>query len=310
MANENCLESYPFYVSDWRGSKAVSAMTAAEQGLYRNLLDICWQTGSLPINKNALQRLSFVSEAEFKKSWPAVSKMFVEKDGELHNEKVDERRPAVLRAKAARSRGAQVVNAKRWENGIAQRQDSDTASDRSAAQPADAKRSPSPSPSPSPEFLPAKNAGRNTLPDSTGISPAAPKTAPGGSVSSLALAVSADTEPERLAREWIGTFVAAGVALSEADVMRALRGVGETKGFLSHTLDEQRAIVAYTQAKAPTVTAQYLGLPVNLLAKGEWQRRAGPRVLPTHTASEAKRDATRQALFARLERDARERGNG
>ena len=121
MANENCLESYPFYVSDWRGSKAVSAMTAAEQGLYRNLLDICWQTGSLPINKNALQRLSFVSEAEFKKSWPAVSKMFVEKDGELHNEKVDERRPAVLRAKAARSRGAQVVNAKRWENGIAQR---------------------------------------------------------------------------------------------------------------------------------------------------------------------------------------------
>jgi len=122
--------------------------------------------------------------------------------------------------------------------------------------------------------------------------------------------VAGDTEPERLAREWIGTFVAAGAALSEADVMRALRGVGETKGFLSHGLEEQRAIVAYTQAKAPTVTAQYLGLPVNLLAKGEWQRRAGPRVLPTHTASEAKRDATRQALFARLERDARERGNG
>ena len=311
-------QSYPWYINDWLGSSTRAVMSAEERGIYRDLLDACWRDGSLPAHEDTLQRIACVTDIEWRRSWPAVRDKFEARDGRLWNSKVDSKRPEIVKAKEdrraggrARSSTAQRANGKfapaenQQQRQLPNQQKSSLAG-AVAGKFAPAENQPPPSPSPSPYTLPS--VGENTLPDSPGISPAPRKTAPGGSVSSLALAVSADTEPERLAREWIGTFVAAGVALSEADVMRALRGVGETKGFLSHTLDEQRAIVAYTQVKAPTVTAQYLGLPVNLLAKGEWRRRAGPRLLAAPTNSpEGKAEATRRALHERLVRDARER---
>lgn len=299
-------QSYPWYINDWLGSATRALMTAEQRGIYRDLLDFCWRDGSLPVDESSLQRIAAASDKEWRRSWPGVRQKFVEREGRLWNPKVDAKRPAVEHAKAIRSASAEKASRARWRNTDGMR---DACEAHSAEQCAtqsgrNAKKCGTPSPSPSP--LPS--VGENTLPDSPGISPAPRTTAPPRSVSCLALAVAGDTEPERLAREWIGTFVAAGTALSEADVMRALRGVGETKGFLSHTLDEQRAIVAYTQVKAPTVTAQYLGLPVNLLAKGEWRRRAGPRLLAAPTNSpEGKAEATRRALHERLVRDARER---
>lgn len=315
-------QSYPWYINDWLGSATRAAMSAEERGIYRDLLDSCWRDGSLPCDESVLQRIAAVTDKEWRRSWPAVKGKFEERDGRLWNPKVDAKRPSVIQSKEDRRAGGRIrsVGAQRVNGKFAPaRQPADFPAASQQCHQQDSSRMSSlagesapaenqPTPSPSPYTLPS--VGKNTLPNSPGISPATRTTAPGGSVSCLALAIAGDTEPERLAREWIGTFVAAGAALSEADVMRALRGVGETTGFLSHGLEDQRAIVAYTQAKAPTVTAQYLGLPVNLLAKGEWRRRSGPRLLPTQTASEAKRDATRQALFARLERDARERGNG
>ena len=303
-------QSYPWYINDWLGSATRALMTPEQRGIYRDLLDVCWRDGSLPVDESSLQRIAAVSDKEWRRSWPGVRVKFEERDGRLWNPKVDAKRPSVAHAKASRSTSAEKAARTRWGNADAMRDAMRDACETHSAEQCvtqsgrNAKKCGTPSPSPSP--LPS--VGKNTTPNASVNSPAPRTTAPPRSVSCLALAVAGDTEPERLAREWIGTFVAAGTALSEADVMRALRGVGETKGFLSHTLDEQRAIVAYTQVKAPTVTAQYLGLPVNLLAKGEWRRRAGPRLLAAPTNSpEGKAEATRRALHERLVRDARER---
>ncbi len=85
-------------------------MTAEQRDVYRNLLDMCWLYGSLPNDIRALKTMSMASEREWKRCWDVVSKMFHEKEGRLYNEKVDEKRPNVVKSKEARAKGAEVVN--------------------------------------------------------------------------------------------------------------------------------------------------------------------------------------------------------
>lgn len=85
---------------------------------------------------------------------------------------------------------------------------------------------------------------------------------------------------DKIAEEWIGVFLAAGVELSEADVMMAYRGTARVKGFLSYSEEEQREILRYTIGKARTTSAQYMGMPINLLGRQEWTRKGTGRLLP------------------------------
>jgi uncharacterized protein YdaU (DUF1376 family) len=87
------IHSYPWYIADWRGSEAVLAMTLEERGLYRELLDHCWEAGSLPTKEDTLRRITRASEKEWKRCWPAVKTQFFEQDGRLRHIKVDEKRP-------------------------------------------------------------------------------------------------------------------------------------------------------------------------------------------------------------------------
>jgi uncharacterized protein YdaU (DUF1376 family) len=107
--------SYPWYTTDWRTCQDVLNMTAEQRDVYRNLLDMAWEWGDLPINVDQLQSLSLASPAEFNRSWPVVSRMFVQIDGRLHNRKVDERRPFVLQQKEARRNKAVDAARKRWD---------------------------------------------------------------------------------------------------------------------------------------------------------------------------------------------------
>lgn len=85
---------------------------------------------------------------------------------------------------------------------------------------------------------------------------------------------------DTIAEEWIGVFLAAGVELSEADVMMAYRGTARVKGFLSYSEDERREILRYTVGKATTTSAQYMPAPINLLGREEWKRKGTGRLLP------------------------------
>lgn len=91
------LQSYPFYVSDWRTSQDVIALTAEARDVYRNLFDICWMDGDLPTDERVLQRLSMADAREWRRSWPSVRPLFQEIDGRLHLPKIDERRPELVR---------------------------------------------------------------------------------------------------------------------------------------------------------------------------------------------------------------------
>ena len=147
------IQSYPWYISDWRESGAVLSMTAEQRDVYRNLLDVCWRDGSLPMDERALRKMSFAEPDEWERAWPIVRLQFEEHEGRLYNPKVDAKRPEVLNGKQARARGAEAANAKRSaqrtlsaRSAHAQRTLSVAQAERSAH----AQRTLLPSPSPSP----------------------------------------------------------------------------------------------------------------------------------------------------------------
>lgn len=70
-------------------------MTLAERGLYRELLDHCWECGNLPNSEVVLTKIAHCSEKEFRKSWPTVKAQFYENDGRLYHVKVNEKRRAI-----------------------------------------------------------------------------------------------------------------------------------------------------------------------------------------------------------------------
>ena len=91
------IHSYPWYPADWRASEEVLSMTMEAQGIYRNLLDMCWTDGSLPADERTLRRLALAEPDEWERSWCYVRHMFTEgEDGRLHHAKVDERRPELM----------------------------------------------------------------------------------------------------------------------------------------------------------------------------------------------------------------------
>ncbi len=71
------------------------AMTLEQRGLYRELIDHCWECGSAPLDEVVLIKITQCGEREFRRAWPIVKKQFFEKDGRLHHAKVDERKPSL-----------------------------------------------------------------------------------------------------------------------------------------------------------------------------------------------------------------------
>ena len=108
------IHSYPWYFADWRSSEAVLSMTAEQRGIYRELLDYCWEAGSLPADERLLQRMSLATDAEWRRSWPVVQQMFMERAGRLYHPKVDERRPELLRWHESRRTAGRKGADRRW----------------------------------------------------------------------------------------------------------------------------------------------------------------------------------------------------
>lgn len=85
------LHWFPFYVEDWRGSRAVRAMVPQQRSAYLELMITAWGDGdvepSLSTDDTQLAAASGIG-AQWKKLGPLVRAQFVERDGRLYNEKL------------------------------------------------------------------------------------------------------------------------------------------------------------------------------------------------------------------------------
>lgn len=52
------IQSYPWYIADWRQSETVARMTLSQKGLYRELLDYCYLEGSIPDDRRLLLKIA------------------------------------------------------------------------------------------------------------------------------------------------------------------------------------------------------------------------------------------------------------
>lgn len=104
----------PLFFGDFLASTA--EWTGEEQALYLLLLGHQWSLGSLPTDVSKLARLARWDRKGFDRCWSQVSEKFVERDGRLINERLEQHRTraseiAGKRAAAGR-RGAEATNSK------------------------------------------------------------------------------------------------------------------------------------------------------------------------------------------------------
>ncbi len=123
------IQSYPWYIADWRNSETRLGLSLAARGLYRELLDYCYMEGSLPANREQLVSIAGADGKQTRYCLDAVLKLFVLKEGtngpRYHHIKVDEVRSKLLLyheqkahagVKSGQSRRERAFNERSGEN--------------------------------------------------------------------------------------------------------------------------------------------------------------------------------------------------
>lgn len=82
------IHYYPWYINDWKSSETWLELGLMSKGLYRELIDACYQHGSVPTDESLLQKIAGCTRKEFTAAWPSVKLQFVEKEGRYYNSKV------------------------------------------------------------------------------------------------------------------------------------------------------------------------------------------------------------------------------
>ena len=93
------MNSYPWFIDNWLSSRTRMRLSPLARCVYRELIDQCWKHGSLPKDEKILAKMALVSDKEFRAAWREIEELFVEKNGELHHETVDEKRPQLVEYK-------------------------------------------------------------------------------------------------------------------------------------------------------------------------------------------------------------------
>lgn len=153
------IQSYPWYIADWRESETRISLSLAERGLYRELLDYCYLEGSLPKDQTRLSRLAGCSPKEFSQSWGPVSKLFDEDGDRLTHRKVNEVKAKVLKYHEQKKHAGAASGRSRRERSLNVR--SFVAQTRVEPAPAPA---PSPTPSHETQTLFAAEAAESEIP--------------------------------------------------------------------------------------------------------------------------------------------------
>ncbi len=107
--------SHLWHHSTWLSSETRHSMTAAQRGVYRDALDLCYAEGSIPADEPTLMRLLAITLEEFAETWPTVRDKF-----EAHPEKTNRlinRKAAEVLGEQERYSQKQSANAhKRWDS--------------------------------------------------------------------------------------------------------------------------------------------------------------------------------------------------
>jgi uncharacterized protein YdaU (DUF1376 family) len=90
------IHSYPWYTDDWYGKETWLSMSCEERGIYRELLDHCFEEGSLPDREEVLQKRCGATDKEWKRSSAKPLSKFERIDDRLRHRKVDEIRHKLL----------------------------------------------------------------------------------------------------------------------------------------------------------------------------------------------------------------------
>ena len=106
--------AFQFYPKDFLTSPKVRRMSMTERGVYITLLSLCWLDGSLSTDPAELAEECRISRKQFERLWKnsIVAQCFVEREGRLHNERLDEERRKQKDYKRRQSDNA----GKRWDS--------------------------------------------------------------------------------------------------------------------------------------------------------------------------------------------------
>lgn len=130
---------------DFRGSLKVQAMSWAEQGMYRHLLDLAWENHGIPSDLEEVRGILRLSPEEFAPAWKRIGKCFVPNQSDpsrLLNERQEKERLIREEIREKRSQSGRKGNDARWG--------CESQGDRTTIANGVAKDRPSPPPSPSP----------------------------------------------------------------------------------------------------------------------------------------------------------------
>ena len=77
--------SFQWYPKDYLTDLSIEVMTLEEEGAYRRLMDYEWLHQGLPNDTAALAKMCRITEARFKKLWPAMEPCFKPNRSGWHN---------------------------------------------------------------------------------------------------------------------------------------------------------------------------------------------------------------------------------
>jgi uncharacterized protein YdaU (DUF1376 family) len=86
MSNDKKFHWFPFYYQAWMTDMNVQMLSHSEKGLYIDMLCSCFNEDGLPTDHKTLKRLFKCDDDDLQ----MVVTLFHERDGKLHNKKLDE----------------------------------------------------------------------------------------------------------------------------------------------------------------------------------------------------------------------------
>ena len=75
------LPYYPWFVKDFRANRKVQRMNYVERGLYRELLDECWEEGTIPDDPLRLADICNCPPGVMVEAWPKIRPCFTPTEG-------------------------------------------------------------------------------------------------------------------------------------------------------------------------------------------------------------------------------------
>ncbi len=96
----------PFWINDYRNSRAVRLMTFEQKGLYLDMIFELWVDEWLPDNERELARLFNTNPKTFRRLFKKIEERFVKDQGKITHKKVDEQRELMIAKNKQNSKNA------------------------------------------------------------------------------------------------------------------------------------------------------------------------------------------------------------